>query len=299
MKYITPAVACLFVLASCISNKKITGVRNSVNDFKGQQGVETAQLKTLDNNADARLAERKIDSNIRARILKRLDREKATLDSAQMRIALLEGFLKEKRLVRKNYKKVILPTLDSLQQQKNKYAERLSVYMMIQNSLDIADFKLFDLAAFFGPGKYSIPEDKTDLAVQSFSPIVDSLIIFSNKYYTKPRTATLVILGFADGMGITPGSGLYDTLINAAHKTEAGKPELNMILSELRAKELIKQLTNVFLKKADRFINFDKLNIVYIGQGKGEEFPLPSIHDYKEDDDRRRIVLCYWIVLPD
>ena len=81
-------------------------------------------------------------------------------------------------------------------------------------------------------------------------------------------------------------------------KTEAGKEDLNKELSELRAMELIKQLTSMFKQKVSEIKNIDQLSVEYIGQGRGEEYPIPTIKDYKDDDDRRRIVLCYWAVLP-
>lgn len=170
---------------------------------------------------------------------------------------------------------------------------------MIQEGLNIADYHLFDLAAFFGPGKYIIPDDKTDLALASFAPIIDSVVVFSNKYNTIPKTATLVILGFADGAGFATEGPLYDTLTALIGKTVLSKEELNQKLSELRAQELIKQLTKVFLQKAPLFKDIDKTKIEYIGQGKGETYPLPTIKNYEVDDARRRIVLCYWSVLPD
>jgi hypothetical protein len=211
----------------------------------------------------------------------------------------LNEILKDKKSTRKNYKSIVLPLLDSLQKQSDQYARRLSLYMMIKDGLNVADFKQFDLAAFFGPGKYQIPEDKVDIAAQSFSPLVDSLIFFSNKYNQYPRTATLIILGFADGTGITSGSDLYYTLLDALKKPQAEKEELNQKLSELRSSELIKQMTNLYLKKATGFTEVEKLTIEYVGQGKGEALPISSIKDYSVDDERRRIVLCYWVVLPD
>jgi hypothetical protein len=170
---------------------------------------------------------------------------------------------------------------------------------MIKDGLNLADFKQFDLAAFFGPGKYQIPENKVDMAALSFGPVVDSLMFFSNKYSQYPRTATLIILGFADGTGITSGSELYYTLLDELRKPQAGNEELNQKISELRAKELIKQMTALYLKKATGFNEVDKLKIEYIGQGKGEALPISNIKDYAVDDERRRIVLCYWVVLPD
>jgi hypothetical protein len=100
-------------------------------------------------------------------------------------------------------------------------------------------------------------------------------------------------------VGITPGSELYYTLLDELRKPQAEKEELNQKISELRAKELIKQMTSLYLKKASGFKDADKLKIEYIGQGKGEALPVSSIKDYGIDDERRRIVLCYWVVLPD
>ena len=128
---------------------------------------------------------------------------------------------------------------------------------------------------------------------------MDPLILFSNKYSQYPRTATLIVLGFADGTGITNGSELYYTLLDELRKPQAEKEELNQKLSELRAKELIKQMTNLYLKKASGYSEIEKLKTEYVGQGKGESLPISGIKDYTVDDERRRIVLCYWAVLPD
>ena len=299
MKNTVLILAAALLLASCVGNKKIAAAKSKLDGIKGQMREETTTISGISTQAKEKLQVNKIDSNILHRIETRLDKANTQLDDAQKQVAQLDEILKNKKNTRKNYKKIILPLLDSLQKQSNRYAERLSLYLMIKDGLNVADFKLFDLAAFFGPGKYIIPDDKVDLAAQSFSPVVDSLMFFSNKYSQFPRTATLIILGFADGTGYTTGSPLYNTLLTELGKTEAGKEELNQKISELRSKELIKQLTNLYLKQAGSFKEADKLHIEYLGQGKGEQFPMPSIKDYRDDDERRRIVLCYWVVLPD
>jgi outer membrane protein OmpA-like peptidoglycan-associated protein len=294
--YILIALPVLFI--SCIGNKKLSQAKEQLADVKQQHDAELEQLKTVDKKTADKLSEGKIDSNIKAIIEKRVAGLQTVNDSVQTKIDSLEKLLTSKKEARKNYKKIIIPMLDSLQQANSKYGERLTVYMMVQDALDVSDFKLFDLAAFFGPGKYAIPEDKIELAGQSFSPIIDSLLQFSNKYKDVPKTATLLILGFADGAGFDPASELHSTLLSLIGKTEATKQELNFKLSELRAKELITQLTSMYVKKVGISTD-DRLKVVYLGQGKGEEYPLPTIKDYQEDDERRRIVLCYWVVLPD
>jgi len=299
MKNVLIVLAGVAVMSSCVGNKKITAAKNKLNAIEAQMQKEKGDIKDIGTQAGAKLQANKIDSNILSRIDKRLAKSQSALDSAAVQAGRLNEILKDKKSTRKNYKSIILPVLDSLQKQSDRYAQRLALYMMIKDGLNVADFKQFDLAAFFGPGKYQIPEEKADIAALSFSPVVDSLMLFSNRYSQYPRTATLIVLGFADGTGISSGSELYYTLLDELRKPQAEKEELNQKISELRAKELIKQMTNLYLKKATGFNEVDKLKIEYIGQGKGESLPIAGIKDYTVDDERRRIVLCYWAVLPD
>jgi hypothetical protein len=299
MKNILIFLTGIVIMSSCVGNKKIAAAKNKLAGIEAQMQKENGEIKNINTQATAKLQTNKIDSNIQNRIDKRLAKVTAQLDAAQLQANQLNEILKDKKAARKNYKLIILPVLDSLQKQSDLYAQRLSLYLMIKDGLNVADFKQFDLAAFFGPGKYQIPEDKVDIAALSFAPVVDSLMLFSNKYSQYPRTATLIILGFADGTGINTGSELYYTLLDELRKSQAEKEELNQKISELRAKELIKQMTSLYLKKATGFKEVDKLKIEYIGQGKGEALPVSGIKDYAVDDERRRIVLCYWVVLPD
>jgi hypothetical protein len=137
-----------------------------------------------------------------------------------------------------------------------------------------------------------------DKASSSFAPIVDSINHFSGRYKSIPRKATLIILGFADGTGFSAGP-LVNLLSEKIGKTEPTKEELNQKLSELRAEELISLLSNQFAKKRNGLNEIDTFKVDYIRYGKGEVLPLPTIKDYRLDDERRRIVLCYWAVLPD
>jgi len=299
MKKVLIFLTAVILMSSCVGNKKITAAKNKLKVIEEQIQKENSEVKAISKQGDEKLAENKIDSNILHRIEKRLTKATVQLDTAQMQADQLNEILKDKKSTRKNYRSVVLPLLDTLQKQKDLYAQRLQLYLMIKEGLNVAAFNQFDLAAFFGPGKYQIPDDKIDIAAIKFSPVIDSLILFSNKYKQYPRTATLIILGFADGTGINPEGELYYTLLDELRKPHAEKEELNQKLSELRAKELIKQMTALYLKKATGFNDPEKIKIEYVFQGKGESFPIASIRDYAVDDERRRIVLCYWVVLPD
>lgn len=299
MKYIISLLIIFNLLAtSCGVQKKLEDTRKTITIIKDGQEKETGKLNSVKNFSFSKLNEGKIDKNIKYLIDNRLDRYKVRLDSSAKVVLTLESLMQNKRDFKKGYKKIVLPVLDSLQRENSLYNDRLTIYMMIEDGLNIADYHLFDLAAFFGPGKHIIPDDKVEFAQESFAPIVDSLIKFSNKYSAKPRTGSLLILGFADGTGFSEGP-LYDTLKTLIGKPEVTKEELNLKLSELRAGELIKHLEQIYHQKKQQFPDTENFRVEYIGQGKGEEYPLPTIKDYMVEDARRRIVLCYWIVLPD
>ena len=286
-------------LASCGNTKRMGATKARLGTVKETQLKEAGEVNAIATKGDTKFKEQKIDSNINVRLKRKMDSLMRIMDSVRTETATLDSLLLEKKNFRAStYKKIILPKLEALEGFNASQNKRMQAYMMLQDGLDISSYILFDLAAFFGPGKYSIPEDKVELARTSFSPLVDSIIQFSNKYKNLSRAATLVILGFADGTGFAEGSPINDTLLAKLGRTTASKQELNGKLSELRAEELIQLLTGEFIKKNNNIINRETLQVEYLGRGKGEQFPLNKINDYKEDDERRRVVLCYWSVLP-
>jgi len=289
----------LMLLFSCGNTKRMGATKTRLGIIKENQLKETSEVNAIALKGEKKYEEQKIDSNIYIRLQIKMNALKKTMDSAILETAKMESLLAEKKNFKSGtYKKLILPKLELLEGFNAAQNQRMQVYMMLQDGLDISSYTLFDLAAFFGPGIYSIPEDKVEFARTSFSPLVDSIIEFSNKYKNLPRAATLVILGFADGAGYADGTPINDTLLIKLEKTSATKQELNGKLSELRAEELIQLLTGEFVRKNSSILNMENLQVEYLGRGKGEQYPLNKITDYKEDDERRRVVLCYWAVLP-
>ena len=177
-------------------------------------------------------------------------------------------------------------------------AKREYTFKMIEEGIKKSTKTLFSLAAFFGPGGYSIPVDKQDKASVYFAPLVDSLIAFSNKYAELPRTATVLVNGYADATQIGKGSELYTKIADYIKIADPTKEQLNLGLSTLRAEELSKLFANIAKQKANKFIALPKITFENIEVGRGEQLPDDSITDYKVNDERRRIVVVYWSVLP-
>jgi hypothetical protein len=286
-------------LTSCQTQRKLAETAAALTELKNKFDSEKKQIETIVANTDNKKNEGKMDDIIAGKVLQKTDVYKRKIDSVLAHIDTFNELLEDKRKFRRSYKETIVPGINGLTEKARQYGDRRIHYMMIEDAVNISNYTLFNLAAFFGPGKYKIPDDQVAVAQQAFGPVVDSLIIFSNKYNEIPRTASLVILGFADGTGFSTEGPLYDTLSILLSKSNPSNADLNKKLSELRANEMKIQLTNVFDVKKATILNWEKLRFEYISQGKGEEYPLPTIKDYAVEDERRRIVLCYWVVLPE
>jgi outer membrane protein OmpA-like peptidoglycan-associated protein len=294
----------LFILlgttgVACVGAKKMSAARERLNSIKEGQAGEAKQVEKISSVTLDKRKENKIDSIINSRFDFSIRRLNFKIDSITAEIYSLDSLMNDKRDFRRAYKKIIIPKLAQLDSFRLLFAQRNQSYLMVEDGINTANYTLFDLAAFFGPGKYAIPEGQEEKAIQAFAPLVDSVAAFSARYKKMPQKATLVILGFADGTGFDPQSELYAELSSLIGKTEVTKQELNKKLSELRAKTLISQLQKQFLKKLGNSEGPANMKIEFLEVGKGEQYPFLTIKDYREEDERRRIVLCYWAVLPD
>jgi hypothetical protein len=168
----------------------------------------------------------------------------------------------------------------------------------VDKLLNQQTFAKFNLAAFFPPGGYKIPEEKLADAKIVFAPIADSLIAFVRRFPNFKLMSSIVSYGYADGTGFSPGD-LVNTLTANMGKAEATKEELNQELSRLRAEEVSGILLEIFKEKVTLLPPDAMLNTRFFKTGKGEEYPNKKIKDYTVDDERRRIVVIFWNALPE
>jgi DNA primase large subunit len=296
IKFITPLLAGIFLFASCRTAKKAQ-FNAILQSTGGQQKEEADKIGELGKKKQLKIAEGKIDDSIAYHIDQRLINYQRRIDSVNNVINSLKAKLENKKTFRKEFK-IIQSQVLLLDSFTKKRGVREYVFFMIDNGLDKAERTLFEMAAFFGPGGYVIPEEKYAFAHEYFSPVIDSLMKFSNKFSSVNRTASIVLNGYADATGIGVGSNLYNLLLSRMNKTTATKEELNITLSELRAENLRMFLNSMINERASQFTNYMTLTFENIRRGMGEQLPDPKITDYGTDDARRRIVLCYWSVLP-
>ncbi len=295
---IIAVVIIIGAFTSCMGGKKVRA-KAVLQSSKQLLSEEAKALAATNERKEQALQEEKIDTTINNRISQKLQSFLRGIDTIQKSISYLENTLAQKRAFRKQYNGPVRTEIKRLKEYGSKSSLRIYKINMINEAILISDKKLYELAAFFGPGKYIIPPDKQELAATAFLPLIDSLIIFANKYDSIPSTATFVVNGFADGTAVSPTSELYKTLLAYLKKESAEKEELNMVVSGFRATEISNLIESILKKKAGLLKAQDKILVKFYGYGQGETYPAKTITDYKIDDARRRVVLIYWSVLPD
>ena len=263
-----------------------------------QQAKETKKIDNIGNDSKSLLEFGKIDSVTAQGVDSRMQKYVKKMEENAKELKTLETSISNPEEYAANSVSIKSRVyfMDSVINQDA--SKREYTFKMIEEGIKKSTKTLFSLAAFFGPGGYSIPADKQDKASVYFAPLVDSLIAFSNKYAELPRTATVLVNGYADATQIGKGSELYNKIADYTKIVEPTKEQLNLGLSTLRAEELSKLFANIAKQKANKFVALPKITFENIEVGRGEQLPDDSITDYKVNDERRRIVVVYWSVLP-
>jgi Icc-related predicted phosphoesterase len=305
---------------SNIINK--SGERNllltNVEDELGRSnlGAEKKQLKVILGNADAQqkvevkkidgignvkgnvLASGRMDSTTASGVDNRLTNYLKKIEENTKEIKLLENRISTPEDYAANSASIKARVLVIDSVVNKSAASRQYTFDMLEEGIQKSTKTLFSLAAFFGPGGYAIPVEKSEKARIYFSPVIDSMIKFSNKYAEAPRTATILVNGYADATQIGVGSKLYKELGQHIKVDSPNKAQLNTALSALRAEELSKLFTKTIKEKSSDIVAPSKITFENIEVGRGEQLPDPKITNYKANDERRRIVIVYWSVLP-
>jgi outer membrane protein OmpA-like peptidoglycan-associated protein len=272
-------------------------IKKGVADAAKNMAQDDANAAAIKAMAAQKLYEEKIDTTINNRIDTKLSAWQRKADSIKTVLSVCTKMLSEKHFSR-NYKKIVSPLWLAIKAYNEDAATRVKHYKMVIEGLSIADKQLYELAAFFGPGKYVIPQDKMQQANTMFTPLTDSLIAFANRYSQTPQSGTIVINGYADATNVTAGSQLYNELVAALQNATADKAALNKQLSQFRADAIGDLIGKLVIAKSSSFTAWNQFALQLYEYGQGETLPTKTIKDYKEDDARRRVVLIYWCVLP-
>lgn len=287
-------------MASCGTQKRLTHAKQVVEQAKQNQVSENQSLCAITTSIAEKAEHSETDSIIHNEyeiVLKKLD---DNLKKIEEKISLVElSMLNKSNFKKAAYNRQLMREVafvDSFNLSVNK---RQEIYSLLREALKVKAFALANQAAFFGLGKYRIQVNHFDKVREFVEPIIDSMAVFSNKFKEVPHIARIVFVGYADATGVKRGSDLYNEIAWFLKQETPTNENLNLVLSDLRAKELLAKTKTIMTENVNKFSDYNHLKIGYSGYGQGEKLPFKSIKDYKEDDERRRIVLFYWCVLPD
>ncbi|MCH5600475.1 hypothetical protein [Niabella ginsengisoli] len=186
--------------------------------------------------------------------------------------------------------------LDSFNQNRIK---RDRIYELLNEAVKVKAFEKYGLGAFFDPGVYKIAPSGFNLLSRSFLPAIDSMAALSNRYTDVKRSIHLVIVGYADALPFSTETALYKELKNYLNVDDPSKEQLNLALSDLRAAELLKNLKMIMRDNASKFTSFNQLAVGSTSYGRGEALPFKNVTNYTDNDERRRVVVFYWAILPE
>ncbi|PZF71027.1 hypothetical protein DN068_20200 [Taibaiella soli] len=285
------------LLLSCAGSRKAK-VTKVVNATQRNVDKENRQLNDLDKKLQAQLKNGNVDSALLRALQPKLDKKRK--ENAQMEaiVADLETSMNHPSAFRKDYKKKMKSRVDLLQEHNKGSGHRSANYGMIEETLELAKPETYGLSVFFGSGQYKVPEQHKAETNKAFSPLLDGVVAACNKNPKEKKDVYIVVRGYADEQNIQEGTPLYTDLVAQFQLKSPDRQQLNLALSKLRADELSPVIQRLYREKARHSKNARNANASFYQEGYGEALPNSKIKDYKSVDERRRIVVVFWNVLP-
>ncbi len=276
------------LFTSCVSNKKTQSIkaetdRQKRNDIALLQRLDSIESKSRTKFANGELDD-KTDSTIHSYI-------KELRDSIRSRMqhydALASTGFKRKREIERA--KAYYNYVSGL------YKADLENIVFFDELLAANTFAKLNTAVFFAPGEYRVSDNAT--AENLLRDVVNAVLDFSAKHSQYNLYASFVIVGYADEQDYVPNSPLYKDLASKIATTSPSRVQMNIEMSNRRANAITGIIRTQYRLNRSNYPNSNLLTS-FFSIGKGEQLPAGNITDYKPIDERRRIVLIYWSVLP-
>ena len=279
-------------LYSCVPQQKITSDKKELSKLDSQLVVHSSNLKQLDDVRQQKDEQNGIDSTANARIKQFIDKTGKEIDTLIGQNTILINGVTVSREDWDRLRKVLSFTRTAEQRINQKIS-------FLQDLLNRNMVVKLDQDVLFEPGSYTVSPAVVKNMTKIFEPAVAEIDRFTTKYPDFPLSLVITFKGYADATTIGEGSSLYKSLKERLSMTnkDPDSKELNKELSRARA-EAVRNLFKEFAATRAGNGIYVK-NVLYMYEGKGENFPDPKIADYRTDDPRRRVVLLFWSIFPD
>lgn len=286
--FISCIISVIFI--SCSSTQKITNGKEQIAARDSVLSQYDKQLADLSKQVKQKEQANEMDDTAATRIRRFIGASQAEIEKLKAQNAILLG---QTSVDRGNWQ--------DLKQQlrlSKQLAETMADRVEMINDLVNRNLVIkLDQDIIFESGKYLVSPDVAGKLETLFQPAADEINAFIKKYPDYPLSVVINANGFADATSIAEGTTLYKDIKARLKSGASGSREMNREISRLRAEDVMNYFRKFF---AARFSTGKHIrNIVYVFDGKGEEYPNPKVTDYRADDPRRRVVLLYWSVFPE
>jgi flagellar motor protein MotB len=292
LPYFLIAVFIIFHLYSCVPQKKVSSVKQQLSHQDSLLLNYNKNLVSLDEKRQIKQDQNELADTVNTSISKFIGKTSKDIDTlVDQNTILING-----NVVNKKDLERISNALSFTSNAASKINQKI---LFLEDLINRNMVVKLDQDVLFESGSYKASAAVIANIGKLFEPAAKEIDFFTSKYPDFTLSLVISMKGYADGTSINEGSSLYNNLktrLKLSGMEPDGK-ELNKELSRARAEEV----TNLFKKYADtRSDNgIYKRNVIYIYEGKGEQFPDPNIKDYSVNDARRRIVLLFWSIFPD
>ncbi|GAB3006275.1 hypothetical protein GCM10027051_01850 [Niabella terrae] len=294
-------LALLLLTGSCGLQKRLTAAKATTATAKSLLAGENASLDKVSATAMSKLDSAHLDSNIAGNMKRVINVLHRDLNQISQVVEAVELFAKDKsNFNEKNYYPTTRNYIARLDSFNATVKTRERIYQLIKEAVHIDAFKRNELGTFFEPGAYRIPIKAMGTFEDAFQPTIDTITLIANQFSDIPRSIYLVLVGYADETPFNKEGPLYRELRSYLPDNQhPDRQQLNLLLSNLRARELERSMLMALTNNAEKFTDFNKLRVHHMGYGRGEEYPFSYIRNYNAQDERRRVVVFYWSILPD
>jgi hypothetical protein len=278
----------LVALTSCVSSRKANNLQRQMDKQKSEQVALLHKLDSIDAKRISKRSDGELDEvtdSVTYRYIKQLR------DSIESRIqqyeAIASSGYKNKRKNRK--------ALEYFNHVSSLYKADLENALFFDELLAANTFAKLNTAVFFGSGQYKV--ENNTIAEKMLGSVTEEVLSFAAKHSDRALHASFIVLGYADEEDFTSGGELYKDLAQKITTQSPDRVHLNVEMSNRRASSITNIIRDQYRLQRSNY-PVANLSSSFISIGKGEQLPAGKITDYKPIDERRRVVLIYWSVLP-
>ncbi len=288
MKTAPYVIIIMLFIQACASSNKAGNINDKVLIAGSNIRELNKRINTLDSERVDKIASGQLDPMIDSVTRVYIKKLKDTVNAA---LNHYNAILNDKSKL--GNQKATRKYLKSIQKQ---YDWELKNIVFLDDLFKASTFNRLNTTAFFAPGEYRISDTSTAKVI--IQEIIKKAHDFSIRHADRKMKAMFIVLGYADEQEIGKGSDLYNELVSSTGTHMPDRKRLNTELSNRRAASIKNILREQYrIGFAD---NKNKtFSTSFIATGKGEELPQGKIKNYQPIDERRRIVLLYWSILPD